>query len=63
MALRCLGTHTAISYLVAAHVNPEHFAELKAPARQLVLEQYNDCVRACAGGDELLVALPELRLE
>ena len=22
MALRCLGTHTAISYLVAAHVNP-----------------------------------------
>ena len=50
MALRCLGTQTAISYLVAAHVNPEHLAKLKAPALKLVVEKYDECVEDCVEG-------------
>ena len=63
MALRCLGMHTAISYLVAAHVNPEHLADLKAPALKLVVEQYDECVAACEeGGARLLAVHPELMM-
>ena len=37
MALRCLGTHNAVSYLVAAHANPEHLADRKAAAIGMAL--------------------------
>ena len=61
MALRCLGTHTAISYLVAAHANPEQLADLKAPALKMVVEQYDECVDACVEvGARLLAVHPEL---
>ena len=64
MALRCLGTHTAISYLVSAHLNPEHLAVLKAPTLKLVVEQYDECIGACAGGGSRLLAVhPELMIE
>ena len=65
MALRCLGMHNAVSWLVTAHMHPEHLAGLKPPALKLVVEQYDECMQFLAdeGGEEMLVAHPELHLE
>ena len=67
MALRCLGTHNAMAWLITAHMNLEHLAELKAPSLKFVVEHYDECMRVCSeGGDpgeELLLAHPDLHLE
>ena len=65
MALHCLGMHNAVSWLITAHVNPEHLAGLKAPALQCLVECYDECMAACdgEGGVQRLVVHPELNLE
>ena len=64
MALRCIGTHNAVSWLVTAHVNPEHLAVLKTSALHWVVVQYDECTAACVeGAAQLLSAHLELMLE